>query len=157
MKLNFGILLGCLLLLTLPGIANGQTEEIRHKEFNLKKGVAIDGYDPVSYFSGSPKKGDERTSYTYKNVVYQFSSDANLEKFKSAPEKYEPQYGGWCAYAIGKSGEKVKIDPLTYKITDGKLYLFYNFRGYNTLDDWNRDEASLMATADKNWQLLFDR
>lgn len=75
-------------------------------------------------------------------------------RLKTSPEKYEPAYGGWCAYAMGETGEKVKIDPETYKIVDGKLFLFYNFWGNNTLEDWNENEKSLKSKADQNWKKI---
>ena len=71
------------------------------------------------------------------------------------PAKYEPQYGGWCAYAMGAKGEKVSVDPKTYKIVDGKLYLFYNRLFNNTLEDWNENEAKLKNKADANWVNIF--
>ena len=98
-----------------------------------------EGYDPVSYFDGSPLEGDPDLKYVFKGITYQFASAGNLAKFKLTPDKYEPAYGGWCAYAMGDSGEKVKIDPETFKILDGKLYLFYNFWGNNTLDDLEKE------------------
>ncbi len=73
-------------------------------------------------------------------------------KNKSSPEMYEPAFGGWCAYAMGSSGEKVKIDPETFKIVDRKLYLFYNFWRNNTLTDWNKQEAYLKAKAEEHWK-----
>lgn len=87
----------------------------------------------------------------YKGVNYLFSSQSNLEKFKVNPANFEPAYGGWCAFAMGNSGEKVKIDPETYKIQGGKLYLFYNFWGNNTLKDWNKNENELKTKGDANW------
>jgi len=120
--------------------------------FNRYTGLAIDGYDPVSYFDGKPAEGDSKFSNTHKGVTYLFSSLVNLNKFKANPEKYEPAYGGWCAYAMGENGEKVKIDPETYKIIEGKLFLFYNFWGNNTLSDWNKNEKSLKSKADLNWK-----
>lgn len=132
--------------------AQAQTEEVRKKHFNIKKNVALEGYDPVSYFEGKPKEGDSKFLYTVKGVSYRFNSAANLAKFKAAPEKFEPAYGGWCAYAMGETGEKVKIDPETFKIVEGKLYLFYNFWGNNTLEDWNKNEKMLKAKADQNWK-----
>ena len=71
------------------------------------------------------------------------------------PKKYEPQYGGWCAYAMGASNEKVEIDPETFKIVNGKLYLFFHNFINNTLLKWNKDEANLKALADKNWQAIY--
>lgn len=128
-----------------------QPSALRTKHFNIKKSIAIEGYDPVSYFSGKPQEGNENIIYSHNGITYQFSSQANLSKFKANPDKYEPVYGGWCAYAMGETGEKVKIDPETYKILEGKLYLFYNFWGNNTLSEWNESEQRLKASADKNW------
>jgi YHS domain-containing protein len=113
--------------------AFAQADAVRQKQFNLKKNLAIEGYDPVSYFDGKPVEGKPEIKTTHKGVVYQFVTQTNLNKFKAAPDKYEPAYGGWCAFAMGETGEKVKVDPETYKIMDGKLYLFYNFWGNNTL------------------------
>jgi YHS domain-containing protein len=142
-------------LVVFSQVAFAQSDEARKKSFNIKKEGAIEGYDPVSYFEGKPKEGESNLSYVFKGVRYQFSSASNLSKFKINPEKYEPAYGGWCAYAMGETGEKVKIDPETFKIIDGKLYLFYNFWGNNTLTDWNKNEKSLKTKADQNWKKLF--
>ena len=132
-----------------------QTEAARQKQFNLKKALAIEGYDPVSYFDGKPAEGKSGIKTTHKGVVYQFATQTNLNKFKTSPEKFEPAYGGWCAFAMGESGEKVKVDPETFKIIDGRLYLFYNFWGNNTLTDWNKEELKLKTTGDKNWKKFF--
>ena len=129
-----------------------QSEEARKKNFNIKKNIAIEGYDPVSYFDNKPIEGEAKWTFSHKGVTYQFSSATNLAKFKANAEKYEPAYGGWCAYAMGETGEKVKIDPETFKIVEGKLFLFYNFWGNNTLTDWNKMEKSLKAKADQNWK-----
>ena len=88
-----------------------QTAELRRKDFNVKKNIALEGYDPISYFEGKPTKGKEALKLSYEGIVYQFATQANLNKFKTKPSIYEPQYGGWCAYAMGESGEKVKVDP----------------------------------------------
>ena len=135
-------------------IAFAQTDDARKKNFNIKRNVAIEGYDPVSYFDNEPAEGKSQFSFTHRGVTYWFSNQANLNKFKQSPEKYEPAYGGWCAYAMGETGEKVKIDPETFKILDGKLYLFYNFWGTNTLKDWNKNEKPLKTKGDQNWKKL---
>ena len=135
-------------------IAFAQTDDARKKNFNIKRNVAIEGYDPVSYFDNEPAEGKSQFSFTHRGVTYWFSSQANLNKFKQSPEKYEPAYGGWCAYAMGETGDKVKIDPETFKILDGKLYLFYNFWGTNTLKDWNKNEKALKTKGDQNWKKL---
>ncbi len=140
------------LFLLLSCCAWAQIDDERVKNYNLKKQVAIEGYDPVSYFSNTPQEGIPELKFVFKGVSYLFANQQNLVKFKASPEKYEPAYGGWCAYAMGKTGEKVKIDPETYKILDGKLYLFYNFWGNNTLTDWNMNEKPLKTKADQNWK-----
>ena len=136
--------------------AQNKELDIRKKQFNLSDDkLAIEGYDVVSYFNGQPKKGSKNLSFNNKGVTYYFSSQANLDLFKKSPEKFEPTYGGWCAYAMGNTGEKVEVDPETYKIVDGKLYLFYNAYFSNTLPKWNKDEKNLKLKADKNWLTLF--
>lgn len=129
-----------------------QTAEKRRSSFNLENGLAISGYDPVAYFTQSKAiEGDKRWSVFHNGVTYYFSSEQNKETFKKNPGAYEPQYGGWCAYAMGATGEKVEIDPETFKIINGKLYLFYNKFFNNTLKSWNKDEANLKSKADNNW------
>ncbi len=139
-------------LALLVGSLFAQSDGARKKNFNIKKNVAIEGYDPVSYFDNKPAEGKSSLAFAHNGVTYWFSTAANLAKFKASPEKYEPAYGGWCAYAMGETGEKVKIDPETYKIIDGKFYLFYNFWGNNTLSDWNKNEKPLKGKADQNWK-----
>ena len=134
---------------------NAAEVSLRTKHFNLEKsGLAIQGYDPLSYYLGKPKKGSGTYSYLYNGVTYRFANAKNMELFKASPAKYEPAYGGWCAYAMGETGEKVKVDPDTYKIIDGKIYLFYNFWGNNTLADWNKNDKKLKVTADNNWKKI---
>lgn len=129
---------------------------LRKKHFNLDGGIAIKGYDPVAYFTQNKAvKGSKDFAVFHQGVTYNFSSAANKEAFKTNPAKYEPEYGGWCAYAMGEKGEKVSVDPETFKILNGKLYLFYNKYFTNTLKDWNKNEAALKKTADANWPKLF--
>lgn len=132
-----------------------QTDLFRTKQFNLDDGVAIKGYDPVAYFTvGKAEKGKSTFSTSYKGVRYHFADAADLNSFQANPEKYEPQYGGWCAYAMGHDGSKVEVDPETFKIINGKLFLFYNRFFNNTLKAWNQDEPKLHSQADANWQKL---
>lgn len=115
-------------------------------------GVAIQGYDPVSYFDADkPMKGLPELAYTYQGSTYYFIDGKNKKTFVSQPKKYVPKYGGWCAYAMGVDGSKVKIDPETFKIIAGELYLFYNFFPVNTLKKWNDDEVALKKEADLQW------
>ena len=129
---------------------------LRRKQFNLEKDVAIDGYDPVAYFKlNKAVKGRKDLIINNEGVYYYFSTPENKGEFKKNPSKYEPEYGGWCAYAMGSKGEKVSIDPETFKIVGGKLYLFYNSFFNNTLKSWNKDEINLKANADLNWKKTF--
>lgn len=132
-----------------------QTAAKRKAEFNLEKNVAIQGYDPVAYFTQKKAvKGKATIATTYEGVTYNFSTQANKELFLKNPKQYEPQYGGWCSYAMGATGEKVEIDPETFKIVDGKLNLFYNAYFNNTLKSWNKDEDKLKIKADANWKKI---
>jgi YHS domain-containing protein len=128
---------------------------LRTAHFNMEKGVAIEGYDAVAYFTGTAIEGKEDLSFKHEGVTYYFSSAANRDLFAKNPASYEPQYGGWCAYAMGASGEKVEVDPETFKVVDGKLFLFYNSLFNNTLPKWNNAEAQLKSKADSNWQMIF--
>ncbi len=129
-----------------------QKDNKRVTLFNLEKNVAIQGYDPVAYFKqGKAVKGRKEITASYEGVVYYFSMPVNKEYFLKNPSKFEPQYGGWCAYAMGDSNEKVSINPETFKISNGKLYLFYNAFFNNTLKSWNKEETELMMKADANW------
>ncbi len=143
------------LFLSLHLAADAQQEK-RKKDFNLSgSSLAIEGYDPVAYFTqGKAIRGNAANALVYEGVTYHFSTPQNKETFRAAPARYEPQYGGWCAYAMGKNGEKVEVDPETFKVLDGKLYLFYNKYFNNTLKSWNKDESSLRSKADLNWQKL---
>lgn len=116
------------------------------------KALALQGYDPVSYFTEKRAvKGKPTIVATHENVKYQFATQENKKLFLGSPASYKPQYGGWCAYAMGSYGEKVEVDPETFKLVDGKLYLFYNRFLNNTLDSWNKNEVELKTNADKNW------
>src|SRR5215470_1213212 len=130
--------------------------QLRRAQFNLDNGIAISGYDPVAYFNKNEAvKGKKDLAVFDQGVTYYFSSTENKEEFKKDPSRYEPQYGGWCAYAMGKDGSKVEVDPETFKIIDGKLYLYYNKFFNNTLKSWNKDEPNLKTKADVNWKKFY--
>lgn len=144
-----------LVFLTVTSFAQNATA-LRKKNFNLEKSIAIQGYDPVAYFKQNKAlKGSKELAISDNGAIYYFSSVENKEEFKNNPGKYEPEYGGWCAYAMGTKGEKVEVNPETFKIVNGKLYLFYNKYFNNTLKSWNKDEVNLKAKADVNWQKIF--
>jgi YHS domain-containing protein len=129
---------------------------LRKKHFNAEKSIAIQGYDPVAYFNQNKAvKGSKQFSASADGIIYYFSSAENKDLFVKDYTKYEPQYGGWCAYAMGATNEKVEIDPETFKIINGKLYLFYHSWVNNTLNKWNKNETNLKTNADKNWLLIY--
>ncbi len=116
--------------------------------------LAIGGYDPVSYLDKNlAAKGRPELTATNETIVYRFATDENRRRFVAAPEKYRPAYGGWCATAMAK-GEKVEIDPTNFKVTHGRLFLFFRAFYGNALKDWNKDEANLTLKADANWKRL---
>ncbi len=131
------------------------TNMVAARNLNLDKGVALSGYDAVAYFTQHKAvKGLPSISFSQNGAVYYFSTAANLDLFKKNPAQYQPAYGGWCAYAMGAKGEKVEVDPETFKIIGGRLYLFYNKLFNNTLNSWNKDENNLLSKADANWDKL---
>ncbi len=148
MKKSFLVVL--ITLISITTFAQNATK--RSKEFNLENKIAIQGYDPVSYFTEKKAvKGKSSLSVSHEGVVYHFSSQKSKDLFLKNPLGYEPQYGGWCAFAMGDYGEKVEVNPETFKIVDGKLYLFYNAFFTNTLKSWNKNESNLKKKADINW------
>lgn len=149
------IILTLSLFVFLATASSQDVTALRKKHFNLEKGLALDGYDAVAYIlQNKAIKGSKDQAVFYQGVTYYFSSVANKEEFKKNPSRFEPEYGGWCAYAMGEKGEKVSVDPKTFKIVDGKLYLFYNKYFNNTLTDWNKDEVNLKKKADGNWKKI---
>ena len=134
-------------------VAGAQSEDAaRRRNFNTDNDLALKGFDPISYFKGTPVKGNIKIGHDYKGITYYFANENNREEFKKAPAKYEPAYGGWCAYTVALNGERVKVNPTTFKIIDGKLHLFYNSNGDNRLLKWNKDEKKLKAKADVHWR-----
>lgn len=122
-------------------------------DINTKRGYGASGYDVVAYFSNTAKKGSKKFTTTHNGIKYKFTSEENLTIFKSNPDKFLPQYGGYCAYAVGKRNIKMKVDPETFKVIDGKLYLFYNSWGTNTMKLWDKNH-NIKPNPDTNWKKL---
>lgn len=117
-------------------------------------GTAIHGYDAVAFFTDSkPEKGKAQFSYKWQDVNWLFASNKNLEAFKATPEKYAPQYGGYCAYGTA-DGHKAPTEINTWTIADGKLYFNYN---NNVKSMWLKDQKHLIEKADKNWPEIKDK
>ena len=124
-------------------------------EYNLEKGLALGGYDPTAYFpegGGKPTKGKSKIEAEHRGVTYRFASEKNRELFLGSPEKFEPAYGGWCAYAMAK-GSRADIDPKSYLIQDGQLLVFYKGFLNDTRKKWKKEgPEKLRPIADANWQ-----
>ncbi len=134
------------------------SREQRIKHFRLDKNhVAIDGYDPVSYFKSSgPQKGSAGLAYDFDGVIYWFANAKNLTEFKTNPAQFEPVWGGWCGYAMAVRGEEVEINPVCYKIVNGRNVLFFKTFYANALTNWEKEikktpEKGLMVKGDNFW------
>jgi YHS domain-containing protein len=115
---------------------------------------AIKGYDPVAYFTDQkPVKGKKEFAYRWQEATWYFASREHLELFKASPEKYAPQFGGFCAYGVSRN-YKVKIEPEAWTILEGKLYLNYDLDVSKT---WNKDAAGYIKKANANWATLKDK
>ena len=119
---------------------------------NLKNGIGAQGYDVVSFFNGSPKKGSENFTANFNGAKYLFSSKENVTKFESSPEAYTPQYGGFCAIAMSEDKE-VNPNPKSWEIRDGKLYFFTRmlFGIIDAKRQWVKKPEELRVLADKAW------
>tara|TARA_B110001454_G_scaffold28073_1_gene27420 strand:+ start:7230 stop:7679 length:450 start_codon:yes stop_codon:yes gene_type:complete len=121
-----------------------------------KEGVILNGYDVVSYFQGDqPKLGVPQYQTTHDEAIYWFESHENKSRFLKDPNKYTPQFGGWCAYAVADSKSKVEVDPKSFLIQDGRLLVFYNGFLADTRKKWqntkNKDPKTFLREADANW------
>lgn len=126
----------------------------RHKsEIFTDSSQAIHGYDPVAYFTDArPVKGSKEFSYKWKGADWFFSSKDHLDSFAQNPEKYAPQYGGYCAYGCS-NGRKVPTDPNAWTIVDGKLYLN---KSLEVKEKWSKEQTERINKADINWVKIKD-
>ncbi|EWY38374.1 hypothetical protein N825_12785 [Skermanella stibiiresistens SB22] len=110
--------------------------------------VAVGGYDPVAYFTkGQPVEGGKEFSTRWMDAEWRFASAENRDLFIKSPEKYAPQYGGYCAWAVAQ-GKTASGDPKLWKVVDGKLYLNYD---QEIQQRWEKDIPGHIASADHNW------
>jgi YHS domain-containing protein len=118
------------------------------------QGVALHGYDPVAYHAaGKPTKGQVKHQASHRGTTYYFSSAANRDRFQGQPDRYIPQYGGYCAMGAAL-GKKLDVDPLAWRIVDGKLYLNVNA---DIQRKWLTDVHGHIAQADRNWSDIRDK
>ena len=117
-------------------------------QFYEQDHVAIKGYDPVAYFiQPHPVKGSPRFSADYLGSTFYFSTMTNRDAFTAHPEQFIPQYAGYCALGVAK-GYKAAIDPESFTIVDGKLYLNYS---PSVMARWRTDIPGYIRQADSNW------
>lgn len=118
-----------------------------------KERAAIRGYDPVAYFTeGKAVKGDSYLSYQHQGAMWFFSNEQNRTAFSANPDKYTPQYGGYCAYAVA-NGATAAIKPKYFTIHEGKLYLNYS---KSVQKKWLKDMEGFIKEADDEWPNLVD-
>jgi len=121
--------------------------------------LGLKGYDPVAYFpegGSKPARGDVNIIAAYKGVRYQFASIENRDLFLKSPARYEPAFGGWCAWAM-LDGDKVDFDPNTFLVSGNRLFVFYNGFWGDTRAKWTakaKDQAAEAKQADTNWKKL---
>ena len=138
------------LALALPAMAQGGKTLVNVDDSN----VAIQGYDPVAFFTDSkPVKGDSKYVTKSDGAIYYFASKEHRDLFVQNPEKYEPVFGGYCAYGVSKD-KLVEIDVNAFQIVDGKLLLQYS---KSIRDKFNKDSKGNLAKADANWPALVEK
>lgn len=123
------------------------------QEIFTKDDFAIRGYDAVAYFKQQKSvEGSEKFKFDWSGATWKFSSLENLNAFIASPEKFAPQFGGYCAYGISDGdGHKSPTSPEAFTIVDGKLYLNYNL---NVRELWNKNQGERIQVGVKNWQAL---
>ena len=115
------------------------------------KPLALHGFDPVAYFTvGKPTQGSAKFASVYNDATYYFASQANLDAFKAAPEKYEPAFGGFCAFGVSVN-KKFDGDPRYFTIKDGRLFLNLN---EDIAKKFTEDVAGNVKKADENWRTI---
>lgn len=121
----------------------------QNSKISTSNGLAIKGYDPVAYFLQQKAiEGADAFSFDWNGAKWKFISQANVDSFKLAPEKYAPQYGGYCAYGCSE-GHKSPTDPNAWTIIDNKLYLNYSLK---VKEWWIKDTTSRIKSANEYWE-----
>jgi len=148
--LNGFILIAMLFGVGFSGIASAAKDPIYTGLFSS---LAVKGYDSVAYFTeGKPTKGSKDFEHEWQDATWRFANAENLELFKNDPEKYAPQYGGYCAYAVAIN-KTASSDPTQFHIKDGKLYLNYDAKIQNK---WLAERDTFIVDANQNWPNVLD-
>jgi len=142
------IIVAALLVLSVAGV------QAQKSEVFAPAGKAIKGYDPVAFFTvAKPVKGADSLAYQWKGANWYFSTQQNLDSFKTNPDKYAPQFGGYCAYGTAQ-GHKAPTETDTWTIVDGKLYFNYNGK---VKEAWMKNQPALIQKANEQWPGLKDK
>lgn len=120
---------------------------------NLRNGLALAGYDPVSYFSGGPVKGQAEITATHGGATYRFATAANRDRFVQDPDRFVPQFGGYCGYGASR-GYLASVDPEAYTIMNGRLILQNSKR---VLELWQKEPDARLKLADENWPKIVEK
>ena len=145
------LMMVALVAMSFSALAAKPVNTLKNSFFASQTDTAINGYDSVAYFTQKAAiKGLDANTFEYKGAKWKFSNQANLELFKSNPEKYAPKYGGYCAYGVA-TDSLVKVDPDQFTIHEGKLYLNYDA---SVQKDWLKDIPGYIKKADAKFQSL---
>lgn len=121
---------------------------------NAKNGVALAGFDPVSYFTSTrPVKGSAAITATHLGAIYHFATSENRDLFQKDPAKYAPQYGGYCGYGASR-GYLAPVDPEAYTIMNGRLILQNSKK---VLELWQKEPEARLKLADENWPKIVEK
>lgn len=155
MRLFMGSLIASLAWLAVPAqAAEPPVNTLKNSLFGGRTDTAINGYDTVAYFTErKPVKGSEAFVQEWMGAKWKFASQAHLDLFKASPEKYAPQYGGYCAYGVAQ-GTLVKVEPDQFTIRDDKLYLNYDA---DVQAKWLKDPTGFIKTADGRFSALLKK
>lgn len=135
--------------LALPALVACSTGPVDRWDTTQRAGVAVGGYDPVTYFvDGEAREGNPAITADWEGVTWQFTSDDNLAAFEDDPEFFAPRYGGWCAWSM-RWNRVVESDPKSFSVDGDRLYLFNN---PDARDQWKRNPARFRKIADRNWR-----
>jgi YHS domain-containing protein len=144
----------CLVQAAIVAVLFGTWASLPARSGDAKPRVAIGGYDPVAYFTdGRPVKGSPKFSVPFDDAVYYFASAEHEKMFAADPDRYAPQYSGYCTVGISM-GMKAEAAPQRWAISNGRLYVFYD---QEARADFAKDSAGIIAKANANWPALKDQ
>jgi YHS domain-containing protein len=143
------VLFGTIVLLLVLPLA-GATKQLVNID---EDGIGLQGYDPVAFFTeNQPVKGSQEFTSIFKGVTYHFASAKNRDTFNKTPAKYEPQFGGFCAYGVSR-GKKVPIKIEAFQIVNGRLLMQYDL---DVRDKFNKDTNGNLKSADEKWPSVLE-